>query len=325
MAAMPRHASVLALLFGFAGGLFAQDCTQTLPAIFLNEQTREAVTAITADRLHAKVGKVLLPVISVEPIPSFRVLILIDTSGSMDAHVPLFNQRRALETTNQALDELLDQLPPGVQIEYGAFNQGAVFGAEFTADAQELRRSKAESIERTKRHGERSTALYDAVQQGLEHFYSVQPGDSILILTDGGDNLSESKPEKIQEEAAKKGVRLFTILFTGNNHVSAPTEESPATMFDFAEHTGGSVHTLDVSQGIWGDAKGREKQKQELRRFWSNEVLSGYVLRFKLPTNVKKQRKWILRVDRLPDQKYKIVAAYPNRLSPCPQTRAALP
>jgi len=273
--------------------------------------------------LHAKLGSIIVPVSTVEQIRSFRVLVLIDTSGSMDpSDAPFVYRRRALEVLNKALDELLDQLPAHVRLEYGVFNNNAAFGPEFTADAQQLRKSLLDSTERTKGHRNRSTALYDAVKEGLERFDSPQPGDSILMLTDGGDNISHAKPEKIQEEAERKGVRLFTVLFLGGGAVTSPTEGSPQAMFDFAERTGGGVHVIDASKSSWLDAKEREKAKQELRRFWNNEVLSGYLLHFTLPASTRKQRKWLLSVDRLPGQKSKIVASYPSRLNPCPVATA---
>lgn len=316
---------LLFLLIAVSGSLAAaQDCTQTMPAIMVDEESRNFLSGITPDRLHAKVGSLGVPIASVERIPSFRVLVLIDTSGSMDpTDAPFVYRRRALEVVNKALDELLDQLPPRVRLEYGVFNNNAVFGPEFTADAQQLRKSLVDSTERTKGHRVKSTALYDAVKEGLERFDSPQPGDSILMLTDGGDNISHAKPQKIQEEAERKGVRLFTVLFLGGGTASSPTEGSPQEMSDFAERTGGSVHVIDASKSSWLDAKEREKAKQELRRFWNNEVLSGYLLRFNLPANAKKQGKWTLSVDRLPGQKTKILAAYPSRLNACPVATAA--
>jgi len=310
---------VLLLLLFFTGcHVLAQDCSQAIPAILVNGETREAVPAMTADRLHAKAGKMAIPNTGLEPISSFRVLILIDASGSMDPSGPPFvHERKALEILNKALDELLDQLPPHVRLEYGVFNNSADFGPEFTADAQQLRKSLVDSTERMKVHRIKSTALYDAVKEGLERFDSPQPGDSILMLTDGADNTSRAKPQQIQEEAARKGVRLFTVLLVGRGTISSPTEGLPQTMFDFAERTGGSVHVIDVSKSSWTDTKERDKAKQEFRRFFSNEVLTGYLVHLKIPADSAKERKWVLAVDRLPGQKTRTMLSYPSRLNSC--------
>jgi hypothetical protein len=312
---------VLPLLLFFAGCCaLAQDCAQTVPTIILNEETRLFVPALTAERLHVKIGSIVAPVTSVEPITRFRVLILIDASGSMEPlEKPMNRQRRALEMVSRTLDEFLDQLPQGVSMEYGMFNNFAVFGPGFTADAQQLRSSLADIKERLKHRGSKRTALYDALRDGLERFDSPHPGDSILVLTDGLENESRSKAGKIQEEAASKGVRLFTVLFHGNE---PDIEGSVLEIPNFAERTGGSVHVIDATSDLWIGGKGPEQEKQDLLRFMTNEVLSSYLLRFNTPTG-KKKSKWLLSVDRLPGQKYKIVAAYPSRLNACPLTTAA--
>jgi hypothetical protein len=311
-----RCAVLVVLFCGLAAQ--AQDCTQVIPAILVNEETHEAVPSMTADRLHAKAGKLAIPITALEPIKSFRVLILIDASGSMDpTNTPFTHRREALEVLNKALDELLDQLPPHVRLEYGVFNKNAAFGPEFTADGHQLRRSLVDSTERAKGNRFKETALYDAVKEALERFDSPQPGDSILMLTDGGDNVSHANPEKIEEEAARRGVRLFTVLLLGGKSASSPSEGTPQEMFDFAERTGGSVHVIDASNTSWIYAKEQEKAKQEFRQFWTNAVLSGYLVHLKVPADGGKQRKWLLAVDRLPGQKNRILLAYPSRLPSC--------
>jgi hypothetical protein len=204
-------------------------------------------------------------------------------------------------------------------VEYGMFNNFAVFGPGFTADPSELRKSQSDLRERLKHPGPKKTALYDALHDGLERFDPPQSGDSILVLTDGVENNSRSKAGKIQEEAAIKGVRLFTILVHSNE---PDIEGSVFEIPNFAERTGGSVHVIDATSDVGIGGKAPEQEKQDLLRFVKNEVLSGYLLRFN-PPPAKKKSKWLLSVDRLPGQKYKIVAAYPSRLNGCPETTAA--
>ena len=98
---------------------------------------------------------------------------------------------------------------------------------------------------------------------------------------------------------------------------------SGAVIFDFAERTGGSVHVINVARNSWIGADQPEQERKDLRRFWNNEVLSGYMLHFTLPASARKPRKWLLSVDRLPGQKSKIVASYPSRLNACPVATAA--
>lgn len=299
----------------------AQDCTQTMPAIMVDEETRTFLPGITADHLHAKLGSVIVPVAGVERIPNFRVLILFDASGSMEQTDSLFSyQHKALALVKSTLGELLDELPQGTKVEYGLFNNDAAFGPAFTANSDELRKSLSDLTEQMKRRRRKATALYDALRESLARFEPAQPGDSVLLVTDGMDNESRLRAGKVQEEAARKGVRVFTILL---NEYHFDYNGSRLVMVDFAERTGGSVHVINIAKNAWTGNKEPEEERRELRRFWTNEVLSGYLLRFNVPASARNQRKWLLRVDRLPGQKSKTLAAYPSRLNVCTVATAA--
>jgi von Willebrand factor type A domain len=319
-----RHALWIAVL-ALAHWAWSQECKQAVPAIILDEKARTFISTVTAEQLQAKVGGVLVPVTSVEPITTSRVLILIDDSGSMEGNrvgSGFSYQEQALAQVNRALKELVNDLPGGFQVEYGIFHNRAIFGGRFSSDPKELSDSLAEVAARLGHPKMRKTALYDAIHEGLAQFDSPRPGDSILVLTDGEDNASILSAEKLQREAAGKGVRLFTILIKKKAPFS-PEELSAGLVFDFAERTGGSVHIIDAGTALWLSDKASERERQDLRRFWAEEVVSGYVLHFAMPPGSKKDQKWTLSVSRAANPKGRIVAAYPSHLRPCPLTTAA--
>ncbi|MGC2698296.1 MAG: vWA domain-containing protein [Candidatus Angelobacter sp.] len=298
----------------------AQDCPQTMPTIMLDEQTGTFVPSMTASRLHAKIGSSLVPVTSVERISGFRLLILIDASASMEeTSQPFTRLHTAVALVNDTLDELLGELPAGVEVEYGLFNTFAVFGPNFTADREELRQSKADLVQRLKHKGLKTTALYAAIREGLTRFDSPHPGDSILMVTDGQDNESAVGPGKIQGEAAQKGIRLFSIVMRNNE---MDYDGSRINLLNFAERTGASLHVISTSRNSQLGKKEPEEEKQDLQRFLKNEVLSGYLLRFNPPAG-KRKGKWMLSVDRLPGQTFRVVSSFPSHLNPCPVTTAA--
>jgi hypothetical protein len=311
------------VLFLFSTSLaIAQTCTQTMPATVLDEQNRVFDPTITRGKLQAKSGGTELPIASVERIASFRLLILIDASGSMDAaDAPHNHQQKALALINNTLDKLLDALPPGVQVEYGLFNTHAVFGPGFSADAEAVRQSLPDLAKRLKHPGIKETALYDAIAESVARFDSTQPGDSILVLTDGDDNASHVKNNKVQSEAARRGVRVFTILFKSDNPF---IKGFRVEIFDYADRTGGTVYVADVERNLWLAADQQERIKQDLVRFLMNEILSGYWISFNLPEGVR-SRKWTLSIDQQPHQKDKLLVTYPSRLNTCSATTAALP
>ena len=309
-----RQVLLLFILFLARQGM-AQECTQAMPATMVDEETGTFISGITADRLHAKVGSVRVPITRVERIPSFRVLILFDTSGSMEQKdTPFMHQRRVLPLIDSTLDGLVGELPQGSRVEYGLFNDNAVFSSEFTSDVKKLRQSLLEAKQQLKPRELRKTALYDAIGAGLARFDRPQPGDSMIIVTDGEDNKSRLTAAKVQEEAARKGVRVFTILIEGNDF---GYQGEGLVISDLAEHTGGSVHVVNATNNAWIGDKMPELERRALRRFWNNEVLAGYLLHFSVPTQAEKRGKWTLTVDRLPGQKSKPLVVYPRRLQAC--------
>ena len=297
----------------------AQECTQTMPAIMLDEETRAFEPSISAERLHAKLGGHTFPVTSAERISGFRVLILIDNSGSMEEESPRVHEHNALVGINRVLRDLLDHLPQGVSVKYGMFDSYAVFSNEFASDAKELQRSLPELTERLKHKGLKKTALYDALKEALAQFGQAQVGDSIVVVTDGQDNSSKIDARRLQEEASDRSIRLFTILL---ERELTYDDVGWGPVLDFAERTGGSVHRIHAMKASWINSKNSDAENK-LRRFWNDEVLSGYLLRFNVPAAEKKHSKWLLSVDRLPGQKHRVVASYPSRLHPCPAAVAA--
>jgi hypothetical protein len=317
-----RRAFSLVFVLCYGVAVLAQACKQVMPAIVVEGEARTFDSSMTAERLHAKIGRLLVPITRLERITSFRVLILMDVSGSMEVNEPpVVYQRKVLALVRDRLQELVATLPHDVKVQYGEFNSYAVFGGDFSSDRKVLESSLPEMTERLKHRGPKKTALYDAIQQAILQFGSVQPGDSILVVTDGGDNNSNLSDKKVREEAAARGIRLFTILVKGE---SQPYEEqSWDVTLNLAERTGGSVHIIDSRRTAWMDAKTSQAEQQNLSRFWQNEVLAGYLLYFEVPAGPK-NRKWLLRIDRMPGQKKEDLASYPSRLNACLSQSASI-
>jgi hypothetical protein len=316
-----RRAFLVVFFICCGSAVFAQNCKQTMPAVIVEEEARAFDGSMTAERLHAKIGSVLVPVNQLERITNFRVLILMDMSGSMEVDdPPLVYQRKVLALVRDKLQELVGALPQDVKVQYGEFNSYAVFGGEFSSDPKVIESSMPEMAAQLKHRGLKKTALYDALHEAIGRFGATQPGDSIVVVTDGGDNSSKLNDKKVQEKAGERGVRVFTILV--KNESQPYEEQNWNALLGIAERTGGSVHIIDSRRTAWLDAKTSQAERENLSRFWQNEVLSGYLLHFEVPAGAR-NRKWLLRIDRVPGQKKGDLASYPSRLNACPSESAA--
>jgi hypothetical protein len=304
----------------------AQVCNISVPATMVDASTGKFIPTIQPTMLHAKINKDFLPVSEVERIRNFRVLLLVDGSASMSVEGgALLNKKETVQHIKEIIDENLDRLPDGVQVAFGIFNKQVVFGNEFTSDPDRLHHIIPETIARLKSAGRGSTALLDAIHQGLAQFTPVRPGDTIVLLTDGEDNVSTHISEKeLARELSRKGVRLFVLWIKDQSPAAFPWAAATATaLSEFAERSGGTVYTYGVrNSAMLHDSKRTQLEQNDLNRFWNEEILSAYQIRFSLPSETKNDQKWLLAIDPVANGGKKMAADYPSRIEPCPVTTA---
>jgi hypothetical protein len=218
---------------------------------------------------------------------------------------------------------MLDHLPAGTQVNYGVFNEQIAFGNKFSSDPKELRDMLSAATDKLKKVDKGKTALFDAIHDGLGVFGPAQEGDTVLVITDGDDNRSGTTLTVLEKDLAAKAIRVFTILMWNDTARSQKQFGGGDPMQELAERTGGTEHTVNTKSLVWMEEKSSAPVRKDLQRFWHEEVLSAYALRFSVPPGTKEGQKWLLGVDRSANPKAKIVAAYPNRLHGCPSTTSS--
>lgn len=305
----------------------AQTCELSIQATIVDATSGKFVPSVQPAMVHAKIRKTLIAANVVERIRTFRVLLLVDASDSMSV-VSIgsrLNQRATVQKLKEMLDENLNIFPSGVQVSFGIFKKQIAFANEFTSDPDRLHRLIPETIARLKSSSDAETPLFDAIHMAVGQFGSVQPGDTILLLTDAGENSSrQTSKRSLANELSGKGVRLFVLLLE-NPWPSQPEEIAALpNMSEFAERSGGAVRFYPTtSYRLWGDKKYLQVAKDELKRFWNEEVLSAYLVHFTIPDGIRKEEKWVLAIDPAANGGKQMAAGYPSWLEPCPLTTAA--
>lgn len=212
---------------------------------------------------------------------------------------------------------MFQQLPPGLSVEYGIFTDATVFGDSFVSETAALRKSIQLVNDQFPKQGHEYTAIYDAIDAALLRFDNPQPEDAILLLTDGEDTSSKQSVKAVEQKLRASGVRLFIILLA--QHLFLPQQQSQREeLAALSRRSGGTVHVLDVTKQGWGFEKPVRAASEELRRFWNEEVLKGYVLTLEVPTSFNKDKKWSLSLTTADQRRAaKLALVYPNRLAPC--------
>lgn len=310
---------ILILLVALAHLALGQACTESVPVHAL-DQTTGTIPELAPGALQASMGKTVLPILSIEHLRTHRLLVLIDQSGSISepGGDDIFeHKQKAVGVALQMLNQVSSELPHGLSIEYGVFNKEAVFGDSFSSDPVYLKHAVI-TLKSKLSTKHTSTAIFDALTKGLNRFGTSQTGDTILLLTDGGDNQSKHSAGQLEQAFRTAHVRLFVVLVTTPDSPQQPEDiTGPKQVTGLARNTGGRVEILNANIRAWALKKYSEEQARELRRFWQKDVLNGYLLNVQTPV-FSKEKKWKLKIDKKSDPKLKDVElSYPERLLPC--------
>ena len=317
---MPRW--VFYFLLILAAPAVAQDCTQTIPVRVVDTETAAPIEPLTAEMITAKMGETHLLISSPARIRAGRIIVLIDESESM-AGAGLDHRREAVRAVKLTLGELMTKLPPGVSIEYGLFKEKWVLSGTFLSDPAEVRKSIDEVTASFGKSPYGRTAIYDSLHEALRRLGPPQIGDSILLLTDGGDNSSKLTAKKLELEFHAGKARLLTMMLFGTQ-VSPAEESGRDSVQELVLKTGGSTLAINPETPAWADPKSNLRTAEVVRRFWNERVLSTDVMQVQVPGTLTKEAKWKLTVNREVDARLKnAIVIYPTWLSPCPAATAS--
>lgn len=153
--------------------------------------------------------------------------LLIDNSGSMKRkHSAVLAAAKAFARNSNPKDELF----------IINFNEQVTLGLPqtkmFSANSRELERALPMS------DGGGKTALFDALEMGLNHIRELKQDKKALILvSDGGDNASTHTAEQVITHATNSDVVIYTIGLFGKNEDMT----NPAFMKEVASITGGEA------------------------------------------------------------------------------------
>jgi len=218
------------------------------------------------------------------------------------------------------LQLLLQNIRIGSSVAFGFFAEGHYLTSGFTTDPKEFSNAIQE-LNSYKAKGK--TALRDALHDGLKLFNPAKPGDSVLLITDGGENRSELKESTMEKEIRESGVRIFALVPLPPSTVFPEEELGTRWLEEMANRTGGRAFTI---YHPWPsmDKKWLQQVAALIQNFWLDGVGGGYLLTVKLPLNLDKPVRWRLRLDTSGDKRLKDASViYPEKLMPCSSTAAA--
>jgi hypothetical protein len=270
-----------------------QACTSYVLVSAFDHKTGDDIKDLNADDFQARLGKAQVDIVSATQQFTDRLLILVQTDGT---------RNEKIEDVVSLATRLARQAPAGKPIAFGVFVKRAMFSGGFASDPKERTRNIGEIAEEEPNLG-KEVHLYDALHQALGIFGPHQPGDTVLLVTDGYDDGSDHSGNGVKGEYMASGTRLMVMLRRTPSHVSGnfmwTSPEPQIHLMEAMSVATGGTYTMFGAR--------------EFANVWQ-----GYMLGVRLPDAKKKAHDFKVQLRGLAaDTHRRSNLYYPQRLPPC--------
>ena len=162
------------------------------------------------------------------------------------------------------------------------------------------------------------TALYEAISAALGQLAPPKLGDSIYVITDGGENASKEKMSAIEQSLQTSGVRLFAFLLGGL--LTQEEQNGAKDLYDLTRRSGGftvSARPNAISMSV--DETGARAAVRTMTRMLQAEISSFYVLGIQIPGSSARGESLRIQIKRTKGlgKSKEVTATYPNKLPGC--------
>ena len=265
-------------LLGLAVGLCVlpvaaagQECTSYVVVSAFDRKTGDDIDNLNAADFEVQLGKAEVAVVSATQKFTDRLVVLLQTDDT--------NNERIEDVVSLAT-RMARQAPEGKPLAFGVFVKRFAFTQGFITDPKSRALAISGIAEDEPTLG-KEVHLYDALYEALGLFGAHQPGDAVLVITDGYDEGSEHSGVEVQKEYVKSGTRLFVALRRTPSHVSGNfTWRSPEPLIHFVQRMS------EVTGGIYTMFSARD----------FSFAWEGYMLGIQAPEDAPKHRKLKVRL-----------------------------
>jgi len=294
------RASFFLLVFS-ASLAFAQNCTTYVVVDTFDGKTGQGIDDLKAGNFLAKTGGVSLPVVSAAQNFDNRVLVLLQKSVSPD--------KPKMQEQMREMADLVRQAPAGRAIAFGVFAEKAFISSQFSTDPEKRTMAVDAVLAQAAQLPGKTSTVYDSLHQALAAFGPHQPGDTILLMSDGVDHTSKRNPSDLNKEFTDKGVRLLVVVQSGLpvNFANYFPENHPEYQKVFL------APALKILSKQTGGAYRYYEAGKILEFAWA-----GYMLGIKAPADWNGPKEWQLALkDASGKIDKKAFLLFPQKLTPC--------
>ena len=296
---MFRWSWILLVIFFCPHCLGAEDggCAERTVIVSASDSNGKAIpfTLQSAD-IQGKINGKPVRILGVtKPRNTERVVIVLDASGSMSS-----KWQRAVEFAV----EIVQESPSSAAFALVIFADNELRTVEFGKTGPEFI-TEIMSFKNVKPHGH--TALRDAIWKAVSMFEPNLVGDTIVVVSDGGDNQSKVSMRRLQEAMWSRGIRVMFAQFPDHYFRDQFQDRDDADLAWLSESSGGFLSHIEDPQVL-------PKVAQEI----AFEIENYLAVRITLPTPLEKQASLHLEaVDPSGRKRKNIELRFPEKLLPC--------
>lgn len=247
-----------------------------------------------------------------------RVVLVVDASGSMST------ESRFWQNTKSMAEQLVEESPDSTRLALIAFASRPIITLNFGHSKNEIRSAiKQIAAGADARVSDKQTALWDTLLQAQRLFSGPEPGDSVIVISDGGDTHSRAKEQDVERTYLAGGIRLFAVVVQASAFITEEERSGAESLVQVARATG--AETAGDTTSFNYDVKPSDpaflnRILQEL----GDEVAHYYVLEISGLQLSDKGFRWKLGVVAGNGKKREALrVTYPRQLQPCVIARAA--
>ena len=256
--------------------------------------------------------------------PSARRVVLLDTSGSMRGRLGHDKWKIARGAALAFVSSTPDEAP----ISLVTFSEAIQDRFDSAGGRQAIRDWLNSAETRDAKQVKGKTGLYSSILEVLKSLAPAHLGDSIYLITDGGDNASHANTSQVARELQANGVRLFAFLF--NDKVGRSDNLHEGELYSLARSSGGMAFNMNEQSGpglngsvAWYSYDSSVGLIDQTAHWAQNAIDYFYLLTVDVGNHASASKPWRIEVvDAQRDKKRDTLLAYPERPLACSNSPA---
>jgi hypothetical protein len=317
MLAPIKFALALALLWVASQALMAESaCPLQLVIVNVRNNDGTFVDNLPPTAFHATGHGLTITTLSATSVATpQRVVLVFDASGSMSSGSKLWRGTKLMA------DQIVQTMPASTRMGFIAFASRPLTTLDFSHSRTEIR-AAIEQLTGSRddvRLSELQTSLWDALLKASDLLGDTEPGDSVIVISDGRDNHSKAREQDVERVYMRRGIRLFAVAIQAGALLSEEERLGAESLVTFARATGAGT-AVDAAKFHFDLSPTDPALLQQILRQISDEVAHFYVLKLSESAGTRNPERWHLEIVGENNKRRKgLTLTYPQRILPCPR------